>query len=211
MLAQSEARNVVSIGIDPGDRSSRYSMISATGEIVAEGSVGTTRRQIARAFAAMPACRIALEVGTHSPWVSRLLASFGHEVNVANARELKAISGSTRKSDRVAARMLARLARVDPELLRPIRHRGEQAQADLMKIRVRAALVEARTSLINTARGLVKAGGERLPDCGAGHGPEALGSEAGGQRAQREEAGDCGGGAQAGRAAAQAVGDGRGV
>ena len=37
-----------------------------------------------------------------------------------------------RKNDRMDAHMLARLARIDPQLLRPIRHRSEQAQADLM-------------------------------------------------------------------------------
>jgi transposase len=63
--------------------------------------------------------------------------------------------------------MLARLARVDPRLLRPIQHRSEKAQEHLMKIRVRAALVEGRTSLVNAARGLTKATGERLPACDA--------------------------------------------
>ena len=161
------AKEVAAIGIDLGDRTSRYCMISGTGEIVAEGNVATTSKGMAQMFGAVSRCRIALEVGTHSPWVSRVLASLGHEVTVANARELKAITASSRKSDPMDARMLARLVRADPGLLRPIRHRGEQAQAHLMKIRVRAALVEARTALINAARGLVKAVGERLPDCDA--------------------------------------------
>lgn len=160
-------KDVAAIGIDLGDRTSRYCMIGERGEIVAEGSVATTSRGMAQMFGPMQRCRIALEVGTHSPWVSRLLSSLGHEAIVANARELKAITASSRKNDPMDARMLARLVRADPGLLRPIRHRGEQAQAHLMKIRVRAALVEARTSLINAARGLVKAVGERLPDCDA--------------------------------------------
>jgi transposase len=113
----------------------------------------------------MPQGRIAMEVGTHSPWLSRQLSSLGFEVIVANARQVQLISASSRKNDRMDARMLARLARADAELLRPIQHRGEQAQADLMRIRIRAALVEARTSLVNTARGLTKAVGERLPSC----------------------------------------------
>jgi transposase len=54
---------------------------------------------------------------------------------------------------------------VDPQLLRPIRHRSERAQTDLMIIRVRATLVEARTSLVNAARGFAKAQGDRLPAC----------------------------------------------
>ena len=91
----------------------------------------------------------------------------GHEVIVANARQVKLISQSSRKDDRLDAQLLARLARLDPQLLRPIRHRSERAQLDLTRIRVRAGLVEARTSLVNTARGLAKALGERLPKCDA--------------------------------------------
>ena len=121
-----------------------------------------------------PRSRMALEVGTHSPWVSRYLADLGHEVVVANPRRVRLISDSTRKDDRLDAKTLARLARIDPELLSPIRHRSEQAQADLMVIRARAALVEARTMLVNSARGLTKSYGERLPSCGTGQVREDL-------------------------------------
>jgi len=107
-----------------------------------------------------------MEVGTHSPWVSRHLAQLGYEVIVANARRVRLITESSRKDDKLDAKTLARLARIDPELLSPIRHRGEQAQADLMMIRARAVLVETRTALINAARGLTKSYGERLPSCG---------------------------------------------
>jgi len=107
-----------------------------------------------------------MEVGTHSPWVSRYLARLGYEVIVANARRVRLITESSRKDDKLDAKTLARLARIDPELLSPIRHRGEQAQADLMMVRARAVLVETRTALINAARGLTKSYGERLPSCG---------------------------------------------
>jgi transposase len=96
--------------------------------------------------------------------VSRLLKSFGHEVIVANARQVKLITQSTRKNDKLDAHTLARLARIDPQLLRPIQHRSEQAQLALLQVRVRAALVELRTSAVNTARGLAKASGERGAD-----------------------------------------------
>jgi transposase len=83
---------------------------------------------------------------------------------VANPRQVKLITESSRKDDRLDAQTLAR---IDPQLLRPIRHRSEKAQAALMVIRVRAALIAVRTSLVNTARGLAKAMGERLPTCDA--------------------------------------------
>lgn len=153
--------------MDLGDKTSRYCVLDDQGEIVQEGSVGTTKKALAQKYGAMRRSRIAVEVGTHSPWVSRLLKSFGHEVIVANARQVKLISQSSRKDDRLDAQTLARLARADPQLLRPIQHRSAEAQAHLMVIRVRAALVETRTSLVNTARGLAKSVGERLPKCDA--------------------------------------------
>src|SRR6266849_2796160 len=157
----------ITIGMDLGDKTSRYCALGDDGELFAEGSVATTKKGMTQKFAGMRRCRIAIEVGTHSPWLSRLLTGLGFEVIVANARQVQLISASSRKNDRLDARLLARLARVDPELLRPIRHRSEQAQADLMTIRIRAALVEARTRLVNAARGFAKALGERLPACDA--------------------------------------------
>lgn len=144
------------IGIDLGDRSSRYCVLDEQGNSVKEGSAPTTKKGLAQVFGSMARCRIAIEVGTHSPWVSRLLKSWGHEVVVANPRRIPLITQSSRKDDRLDARMLARLARLDPELLSPIRHRSEAAQGHLLVIRARAALVETRTQLINTARGLAK-------------------------------------------------------
>jgi transposase len=158
-------RRAITIGMDLGDRTSRYCLLDDHGEVVQEGSVATTKKAMQQAFGARKRCRIAMEVGTHSPWVSRLLGGMGHEVIVANARQVQLISASSRKDDRLDAQTLARLARVDPQLLRPIRHRSERAQGHLMIIRVRAALVEARTRLVNTARGLAKSVGERLPKC----------------------------------------------
>ncbi len=107
------------------------------------------------------------EVGTHSPWVSRLLASFGHEAIVANPRRVRLIADSAQKTDRSDAETLARLGRIDPAFLSPILHRPEQAQADLAVIRARHALVGARSSLINHMRGAVKSSGSRLPACDA--------------------------------------------
>ena len=113
----------------------------------------------------MPRCRIALETGTHSPWVSRLLSELGHEVIVAHARNVRLIGESRKKDDRLDAQTLARLARIDPQLLCPVKHRSAKGQADLTVIRARAGLVRARTALVNTARGLAKSYGERLRGC----------------------------------------------
>src|ERR1700680_2912908 len=95
----------------------------------------------------IPGSLIAMETGTHSPWVSRLLRELGHEVLVAHAQKVQLISKSNRKDDRHDARTLARLARIDPELLGPVRHRSAKAQIHLTVIRARAELVSARTAL----------------------------------------------------------------
>jgi transposase len=94
-----------------------------------------------------------------------LLRALGHEVNVAHARNVRSIGESRKKDDRLDAQMLARLTRIDPQLLRPVKHRSAKAQADLTVIRARAGLVRARTALVNTARGQAKSYGERLHGC----------------------------------------------
>src|ERR1700678_4095881 len=155
----------LTIGLDLGDRSSWYCVLDASGDVVLEQKVGTSAQAMQEVLGAMPQSRIALETGMHSPWVSRLLSGFGHEVIVAHARQVRLIGESRRKDDRMDARTLARLARIDPQLLCPVTHRSAKAQADLMVIRARAGLVRARTSLVNTARGLTKSYGERLRGC----------------------------------------------
>jgi transposase len=155
----------LTIGLDLGDRSSWYCMLDESGEVLLEQKLGTTPRAMKEVFGGMPRSRIALETGMHSPWVSRVLSALGHEVIVAHARNVRLIGESRKKDDRMDARTLARLARIDPQLLCPVKHRSAKAQADLTLIRARAGLVRARTALVNTARGLTKSYGERLRGC----------------------------------------------
>jgi transposase len=149
----------LTIGLDLGDRSSWYCVLDESGATVAEQRLSTTPKAIQEVFGGMPRSRIALERGVHSPWVSRLLSELGHEVIVAHARNVRLIGESRRKDDRLDARTLARLARIDPQLLSPVKHRSAKAQAHLTVIRARAGLVRARTALINVARGLTKSYG----------------------------------------------------
>jgi transposase len=156
----------LTIGLDLGDRWSFYCVKDEAGQVILEQKLPTTPEAMKQTFGKIPRSLIALETGTHSPWVSRLLARLGHEVIVAHAQKVQLITKSSRKDDRHDARTLARLARVDPELLGPVRHRSAQAQIHLTVIRARAELVSARTALVNAARGLVKSYGGRLPKCG---------------------------------------------
>jgi transposase len=151
------------IGIDLGDRWSRYCVLDQAGIIVKEDRVRTTLEALKGTFAGMAPARMVLEAGTHSPWVSRELKSQGHDVTIANARKVRLIYESDRKNDRLDAQMLARLGRVDMKLLCPIQHRSAAVQADLAVVRGRDALVAARTQLVNATRGIVKSMGGRLP------------------------------------------------
>ena len=164
-----QSRNIsqlrLTIGLDLGDRNSCYCVLDETGHIQVEQRLRTNAKALQEVFSAMPRSRIALEIGTHSPWISRLLSELGHEVIVANARKVRLIAESRKKDDRMDAQTLARLARIDPELLYPVKHRSAQAQADLTLIRARAGLVRARTGLVNSTRGLAKSYGERLRGC----------------------------------------------
>lgn len=154
-------QNNVVVGLNLGDRFSWLCVLDEDGEVVEEGRIQTTEAALRRWFGALATARVALEVGTHSPWVSRLLKELGHDVIVANARHVRMIYGGDRKSDRLDAEALARLARLDPALL----HGIKRAHEDLAVIRARESLVRTRTRLINHVRGAVKSAGQRVPRC----------------------------------------------
>jgi transposase len=183
MTDGSKQRPLMTAGLDIGDKYSYLCLIdSEDGQVIEEGRLRTTPETFLRRFASERPLRIAIEAGTHSPWASRLLEECGHEVLVANARKLRLIYSNKRKTDQIDAENLARLARVDPKLLYPLKHRGEASQAHMAIIRSRQALVDCRTQLVNHVRGAVKSFGHRLPKCPARsfhkraseHIPEAL-------------------------------------
>ncbi len=160
-------RSMTYIGIDLGDRRSQVCVMNQDGDVMARHELGTNPQAFRRYFASVTTARIAIEVGTHSPWVSRLLESLGHQVFIANARRVRLIYENPNKNDRLDAEWLARLVRLDPKLLGPIQHRSLPAQKDLALLRSRDALVRARTRLISHVRGSVKTMGSRLRGCGA--------------------------------------------
>jgi transposase len=158
----------VTAGIDIGDRYSHLCLLDTeSGEVIEEGRIPTNTKAFERRFSDAEPMRIAIETGTHSPWISRMLEECGHEILVANARKVRLIYGEGHKNDKIDAQKLARLARVDPKLLAPVKHRAETSQAHLALIRSREALVGARTKLVNHVRGAVKSFGARLPKCTA--------------------------------------------
>jgi transposase len=153
----------ITIGLDLGDKYTEACVLDESGEVRETFRVRTTGPALSKRFSSIAPCRVVLEVGTHSAWISRLLSDLGHEVIVANPRRVRLISANDSKNDGVDAELLARLGRVDPKLLSPITHRGREAQEDLVLLRNRDGFIRARTQLINQARGFAKSLGDRLP------------------------------------------------
>lgn len=157
-----QATNTVTIGMDVSDRYCQLAVVDAGGNVVGTARVATELSGVRRWFGRYPGARVVLEVGTHSPWLSRLLSELGHEVIVANPRKVALIHGSETKNDRVDAERLARLGRMDPSLLSPVVHRKAETAEALRILRARAALVRSRTQLVNTVRGMAKTEGHTL-------------------------------------------------
>ena len=157
----------LTMGIDLGDRHSHTCLVERDGGIRERSRFPTTRNGLEKFLFGRSTMRIVIECGTHSPWVSRLLREHGHEVIVANPRKVRLISHNDKKSDKLDPELLARLGRIDPNLLAPIQHRGAKVQVDLARLRARTALVRARTKLINHVRGAIKSIGGRVRACSA--------------------------------------------
>lgn len=159
--------NNITVGIDMGDKKHNVCVLDVNGNVLRHSTVTNTAKAIRKYFGKLDPCRIAMEAGTHSAWVSRILEELGFEVLVGNPRKLRVIWDSDEKNDDRDAEMLARIARFDPHLLYPIHHRGAQTQCDLAVIKARDILVKTRSILITHARGIVKSSGERITKCSA--------------------------------------------
>src|SRR5690349_24061449 len=154
------------VGLDIGDRWTHAAVIGPDGEVVLEDRVVNREPELRRWLSQLAAGTVvAMEVGTHSRWMAKAGRECGHRVLVANPREFRLIYAGDNKHDRLDAKKLARLARVDWRLLKPIEHRADEEQADLARIAVRESLVEMRTKAVNLVRGMVKAAAGRVGSC----------------------------------------------
>ena len=152
------------IGMDLGDKTAHLCVLDAEGEVLEEAVLRLSKAAINTRFGALPATRVVMEVGSNARWVGAHIAELGHEVLVADARQLKLISASNTKSDRNDAEILARLGRADDlKLLKPVVHRSEATHTALAVVRSRKVAVQARVQLINSVRGQLKSMGHRLP------------------------------------------------
>ncbi len=158
-------KNTITIGMDLGDRSNFVVVLDNSGKEILSRQLTNSKAALTGFFQSYFKATIAIEAGTHSAWISRLLQSMGHTVYVGNPRKLRVIWDIVDKSDVRDARMLARVCRLDPKLLWPVAHRSAQAHDDLEIIKARNALLKSRTQLINHLRSIIKTRGDRLPKC----------------------------------------------
>jgi transposase len=155
----------LTVGVDLGDQWSNYCILGLGGETLREGQFRTRREEVGEFFQCLAKSRVVIEVGTHSAWVREAIAGLGHEVLVANVQRMEGRRRRRRKNDRIDAAKLARLGRVDPKSLYAIQHRSTEIREDLLVVRVRDSLVESRTKLVSTVRGMVKTMGARVAGC----------------------------------------------
>lgn len=158
-------RNAVFVGCDVGDKFSELCVVDRTGAVIEAKRVRTTKPALVHAISKHKRARVVIEAGTHSRWIEEAFAAVGHEVVVANPRQIQLIWKRKKKTDRSDANLLARLARIDVALLAPVHQRSRAAQEDLAVLRSRDLLVSVRTRLVNHVRGLLKQFGVRVPSC----------------------------------------------
>ena len=164
MKQQKKKNRQVTIGLDLGDRRHRFCVLDRKGEVAEEGTVNNERGALGELSRRYVGALAVMEAGCHSPWMSRYLGEQGWRVLIANPRKLRAIYQNERKSDRRDAEMLARIGRLDPALLYPVRHGSAEAQEDLLRIKLRDNLVRARVAVINSVRFTLKSLGYSVPN-----------------------------------------------
>ena len=159
----------LTIGMDLGNKTCEICILNTSdGSLIVRETVCSDIVSIKKYFSKFTnpmIVQIALEAGTHSPWIYHLLKEMKFHVLVGHPRKLRAIWDNDNKNDQKDAEMLARIARFDTKLLSPIKHRSQSSHIDLSIIKCRDGLVSSRTNLVNMVRGLLKSQGINPPSC----------------------------------------------
>jgi len=152
------------IGMDLGDKKNWYCVLRVNGEVEERGSVSNDPESMRVFLKKHKGSELAIETGVHTGWIVDLCEQEGVKWIVANSREVKSIWKSCNKSDSRDAEQLARLARADRKLLKPVQIRKRAHRLDLGWIKGRESLVNARADLVNTLRSIAKNFGYRLKE-----------------------------------------------
>ena len=150
------------IGLDVSDRKTQVCVMAKDGKspkIVMETTIPTTREGLAKFLSTQDrSTPVAFETGTHCRWMDEVARKLGFKAYVANPCRLRMIND---------ARMLARLALLDPGLLHPVKLRGPEHQKMLNLHGARNLAVKQRTEAIVQLRAMAKSMGFRIAKCQA--------------------------------------------
>jgi len=151
-------------GMDIASKSSYLFVTTKTGRKVASGEVETTREALERRLKryVKDGLAVAIEAGNQTAWIHDALVAMGAKVTVANPTKVKLIAESRRKTDKIDAKILCELLRIDA-LPCPVHMPGKQARALRGLLVARRQLISARTKLCNVVRGMVRQEGTQLP------------------------------------------------
>lgn len=152
-------------GLDLGGQGSYLWVMTGKGEKMISGRVATTKAALAKAFEPWvgQGIKVAVEAGGSTRWVHDYLLTLGvAEVYVVNPHRMKLIAQSRKKTDKVDAKLLAQLYRLDG-LPERVHMPSPQAAEARMLNQGRSSLVKQRTKLNNTVRGFLRGLGIRLP------------------------------------------------
>lgn len=150
-------------GMDVAMKSSYLYITDHTGRKLTSGEISTTGEALRRRLRPYlrGGLRVALEAGNQSAWLHDLLVELGAEVTVVNPTKLKLIAESRRKTDKIDAKILCELLRLDG-LPEPVHMPGPETRSLRGLLVARRQLVAARTKLCNVARGLLRQEGIAL-------------------------------------------------
>lgn len=147
------------LAIDLGGKESQICVRSGTGEIVEERRCSTTA--LGGYLATRPRSRVIVETCSEAFAVADAALAVGHEIRVVPAALVRSLGVGARrlKTDRRDARILSEVScRIDlPSVHVPSRESRERKTMCGM----REALIGARTKLVNTVRGWLRAEGRR--------------------------------------------------
>lgn len=158
--------NGITVGIDLGNKKHVITAIDAKGNVLQKATIENKVQEIKEFFSQFKeSCLVVIEAGTPSILVGNLLKNMGHKVKVANPVKIKAIWGSTVKTDDRDSEMLARLANADMKLLSEVHLKEMKTQIHSSVLKARDKLVKSRASLVNFARSQFKITGLEVPKC----------------------------------------------
>ena len=158
--------NGITVGMDLGNKKHVITAIDSNGTVLQKATIANNAQEVTEFFSQYKEpCKVIIEAGTPSIWVGNHLKNMGHKVKLADPAKIKAIWGSTVKTDDRDSEMLARLANADMKLLNEVHLKDMEVQAHASVLKARDRLVMSRAQLVLFTRSQFKLIGMDVPAC----------------------------------------------